>query len=160
MTLATHRSTSARHNELMGRNILVRRLGRLVAGRITDTVDGTLPNGEAGATFVAISPRAAQDCAISGEWINVNEIEFEDAPAFTRIPREIVYNAANRDYDMYFGEERQYIGSARTNHDAETTLNELALSLELHTRATTADMAAERAEMRQETSLTTAIRLD
>jgi non-canonical (house-cleaning) NTP pyrophosphatase len=124
---AARRSTSTRHDELMGRNVLVQRLGRIVAGRIVDTVDGTLPNGETGATFVTISPRAAQDIAISGEWINLNEIAFEDAPIATPAPapvKTITYDRLTGDYKMEL--DGEFVGYEATYHLAEIELDRLA----------------------------------
>lgn len=114
---------SSRHTELMGRNVLVQRLGRTVAGRIVDTVDGVLPNGETGATFVAISPRAAQDVAISGEWINLSEVTFEDAPVTAPV-KTITYDPITKDYRMDLDDE--FVGYERSYHAAEVELDRLA----------------------------------
>jgi hypothetical protein len=82
----TTRTISARHNELMHRNVTVQRLGRTVAGFICDTVDSRMDD-ETVNTYVSISPRAAQDCNIDGEWINLNEVTFTDmAPSAPTLP--------------------------------------------------------------------------
>jgi hypothetical protein len=69
-------------------------------------------------------------------------------PAIPAEGKHIIYDRETRDYAMYL--DAQLIGFARTHHEAETSLDELVDEIQRHTRATTADMAAEAAELRRE----------
>jgi hypothetical protein len=67
------------------------------------------------------------------------------------IPAEgtyIEYDPDTGDYAMYL--DAQFIGFARTYHDAEITLQDLIDEIAFQTRVMTADMQAEAAEMRLE----------
>lgn len=64
------------------------------------------------------------------------------------IPAEgkyIAYDSQTKDYVMYL--DGQLVGCARTQIEAETTLDTLVDEIIRHTRATTADMAAEESEI-------------
>lgn len=65
-------------------------------------------------------------------------------PAIPAEGKYIVYDRETGDYAMYL--DAQFIGYARTYHDAEVTLDDLVDEIARHTRVTTADMAAETAE--------------
>lgn len=73
--------------------------------------------------------------------------------------KHVVYDPETRDYMLYL--DGQFVGAARTETEANVTLDTLVDEIARHTRATTADMEADAAEMRQEAeSLTTGIHLD
>jgi hypothetical protein len=70
------------------------------------------------------------------------------------IPAEgkyIRYDPETQDYAMYL--DAQFIGFARTQHEAEVSLDELLLSILEQTRIDTADMAADNAALRVELGL-------
>lgn len=69
-------------------------------------------------------------------------------PAIPAEGRYIEYDRETGDYAMYL--DAQFIGYARTYHDAEITLDDLVDEIARHTRATTADMEAEAEELRRE----------
>lgn len=65
-------------------------------------------------------------------------------PAIPAEGKYVIRNEETRDFSMYL--DGQLVGCARTETEADATLDQLVDEIARHTRITTADMAAERAE--------------